>query len=558
MLSTLRLQLEEVVKTSVREVLQGVSSDVPFLELEKTKDKTHGDFSCSIALRLAKELKKSPAQIAASICTCIEGELARSSARSCVEKVEVKNPGFINFYLSPQAFFSVLKEILETKNDFGRGCAGQKKKVVIEFVSANPTGPLTVAHARQAAVGDALGNILGFLDFDVTKEYYINDEGNQIRILGQSVKLRAQEILGATITFPEDHYQGGYIKDMAKGFIAQHHVKDLAGLSALSDKVLEGFSVEYLMELIRQDLKDFGVHFDVWTSQAKVATNENIEKALNAIAAQGYIYDQDGAVWFKTTALGDDKDRVVKKSDGNYTYLAPDISYHKNKFDRGFQWVIDLLGPDHHGYIPRLKAAVQALGHDPQQLDVVIVQLATLYRKGEPISMSTRKGEFVSLREVIDEVGSDAARVFFLMRHTDAHLDFDLELAKEQSPENPVFYIQYAHARINSMFVKAKEAGIDPAKKDFSLLTQEEEMDLIRKMASFEDALSMCLHQIDPYALLAYLSDLAASFHRFYDKHKVISDDIELSSQRLALVAAARIVFANGLTLLGVTVPERM
>jgi len=558
MLSTLRLQLEEVVKTSVREVLQGVSSDVPFLELEKTKDKTHGDFSCSIALRLAKELKKSPAQIAASICACIEGELARSSARSCVEKVEVKNPGFINFYLSPQAFFSVLKEILETKNDFGRGCAGQKKKVVIEFVSANPTGPLTVAHARQAAVGDALGNILGFLDFDVTKEYYINDEGNQIRILGQSVKLRAREILGATITFPEDHYQGGYIKDMAKGFIAQHHVKDLAGLSALSDKVLEGFSVEYLMELIRQDLKDFGVHFDVWTSQAKVATNENIEKALNAIAAQGYIYDQDGAVWFKTTALGDDKDRVVKKSDGNYTYLAPDISYHKNKFDRGFQWVIDLLGPDHHGYIPRLKAAVQALGHDPKQLDVVIVQLATLYRKGEPISMSTRKGEFVSLREVIDEVGSDAARVFFLMRHTDAHLDFDLELAKEQSPENPVFYIQYAHARINSMFVKAKEAGIDPAKKDFSLLTQEEEMDLIKKMASFEDALSMCLHQIDPYALLAYLSDLAASFHRFYDKHKVISDDIELSSQRLALVAAARIVFANGLTLLGVTVPERM
>lgn len=558
MLSTLRSQLEEVVAASVRDVLTDVAFQIPSLELERTKDKSHGDFSFSIALRLAKELKKSPIQIAAAIATSIQGRLDLTPLRFSIEKIEVKNPGFINFYLSPHAFFAVLSEILEVREDFGRGIVGQKKKAVIEFVSANPTGPLTVAHARQAAVGDALGNILGFLDFDVTKEYYINDEGNQIRILGRSVKLRAQEILGAAVDFPEDHYQGGYIRDMAKSFIAENKVVDLVGLGTIADKTFENFSVDYLMALIRQDLKDFGVHFDVWTSQAKVATNDKIEAALKAISDQGYIYNQDGATWFKTTALGDDKDRVVKKSDGNYTYLAPDIAYHKNKFDRKFSWVIDILGPDHHGYIPRLKAAVQALGHDPQQIDVIIVQLATLYRKGVPVSMSTRKGEFVSLREVIDEVGSDAARVFFLMRHTDAHLDFDLELAKEQSPENPVFYIQYAHARIHSIFAKAQDAKIDPAQKDFGLLTQDEEMDLIRKMASFEDALSMCLHQIDPYALLAYLSDLAAAFHRFYDKHKVLGEDMKLSSQRLALVAAAKIVFANGLTLLGVTVPERM
>ncbi|HOD11550.1 MAG TPA: arginine--tRNA ligase [Candidatus Omnitrophota bacterium] len=558
MLSILRRQLEEAVQASVQELLQDVCSEIPPAELEKTKERSHGDFSCSLALRLARVLKKNPMQIAEDIRVSIDRQLARSMIGACVEKIEIKNPGFINFYLASGAFFSVVKEILETKEDFGRGSDSQKKKVVIEFVSANPTGPLTVAHARQAAVGDALGNILAFLGFQVTKEYYINDEGNQIRILGRSVKLRAQEILGATIEFPEDHYQGGYIKEMAKSFLADNKITDMDALSVLADRSFESFSVEYLMGLIRQDLKDFGVQFDIWTSQAKVATNETIDAALKVISDRGYIYPQDGAMWFKTTALGDDKDRVVKKSDGHYTYLAPDIAYHKNKFDRKFDWVIDILGPDHHGYISRLKAAVQALGYDPKQLDVIIVQLATLYRKGEPVSMSTRKGEFVSLREVIDEVGSDAARVFFLMRHTDAHLDFDLELAKEQSPENPVFYIQYAHARINSIFVKAKEAKIVSAVENFSLLTQEEEMDLIKKMASFEDALSMCLHQIDPYALLAYLTDLAASFHRFYDAHKVISEDAGLSSQRLALVAAAKIVFANGLTLLGVTVPERM
>jgi len=558
MLSTLRLQIEELVKASVREVLQDSSISADHIELEKTKEKIHGDFSCNVALRLAKMFKKNPMELANQFATAIDQKIKASSLSSLVDQIEVMKPGFINFSLNNNAFFPVLTEVLENGDKYGSSAKGKGKKVQIEFVSANPTGPLTVAHARQAAVGDALGNVLKFLGFDVTKEYYINDEGNQIKILGQSVKFRAKEILGESVSFPEDYYQGAYVKEMAKELIAENHVKDLDALNKLSDKVFQAFGVRYLMDLIRVDLKDFGVHFDVWTSQAAVSTPEKIENALKVIEQKGYIYKEDGAVWFKSTALGDDKDRVVKKSDGLYTYLSPDIAYHKNKFDRGFNWVIDILGPDHNGYIPRLKAAVSALGHDPKQIDVLIVQLATLFRKGQPISMSTRKGEFISLREVIDEVGVDAARFFFLLRHMNAHLEFDLELAKEQTMENPVYYIQYAHARINSIFVKAQEMNLKVSAKDFSLLREDEELDLIKKMASFEDALSMCLHQIDPFALLTYLMDFASAFHRFYDKHKVISDDLSLSSQRLALVKAAKIVFANGLTLLGISVPEKM
>jgi arginyl-tRNA synthetase len=558
MLSILRLQIEELLRASVHEVLHDFSIPLDDVELEKTKEKMHGDFSCNIALRLAKQLKKNPISVAEALCVLVDQKINALPLRSLMTKVEVKKPGFINFYLSPKAFFPVLKEIFKDNARYGASKRGQGQKVQIEFVSANPTGPLTVAHARQAAVGDALGNILKFLGFTVTKEYYINDEGNQIKILGQSVKFRAKEILGETVSFPEDYYQGGYIKDMAKDLMTEQSITSPDALDQLSDKTFEAFGVRYLMDLIRKDLNDFGVHFDVWTSQAKVATVENIEKALKVIEQKGYIYSQDGALWFKSTALGDDKDRVVKKSDGLYTYLAPDIAYHKDKFERGFHWVINILGPDHHGYIPRLKAAVQALGHDSKQIDVLIVQLATLFRKGQPISMSTRKGEFISLREVMDEVGVDAARFFFLLRHINAHLEFDLELAKEQTMENPVYYIQYAHARINSIFVKAKEAGIGVASNDFSLLCEEEEIDLIKKMASFEDALSICLHQIDPFALLSYLIDLAGAFHRFYDKYKVIQEDQKLSSQRLALVMAAKIVFANGLILLGISVPEKM
>ncbi len=557
MLVNLKTQLENLISESLKETFQDFD-DCPTVEIEKPKEKSHGEFSCNIALRCAKILKKNPIVIAQDFLKLIEQKVQDSQIQSKIKTIEVKAPGFINFFLSSEALLEGLETILNLKDDYGRSKDGKGKKVQIEFVSANPTGPLTVAHARQAAVGDALCNIFRFLGFDAKKEYYVNDEGNQIKILGQSIKLRIQEILKEAIDFPEDHYQGDYVKVIATEFLKKNKIKDVVSLSTKTDKDFESFGVHYLLDLIKEDLKDFGVNFDIWTSQAKIATKENIEKALKVIKDKGYIYESEGATWFKSTELGDDKDRVVKKSDGNYTYLAPDISYHKNKFDRGFNQIIDILGPDHHGYISRLKAAVQALGHDPEDLNVLIVQLATLYRKGKPLSMSTRKGEFISLREVIDEVGIDAARFFFLMRHIKVHLEFDLELAKEQSSENPVYYIQYAHARIKSILSRAKEEKLKAVKKDFSLLSKEEEMDLIKKMLSLDDALMICLKQLDPFGMTAYLMDLAGCFHKFYDKHKVICGDKKLSTERLALLEAARIVFANGLMLLGVSVPEKM
>ncbi|MDP8266058.1 MAG: arginine--tRNA ligase [Candidatus Aceula meridiana] len=557
MLSNLKKEIEKLLKISLEEVCK-TSIDPALLVLEKPKEKIHGEFSCSAALRLVKVLKKSPKIIAQEVAEVLEQNLEKSSLKEKIKSIEVKNPGFINFFLANIAFCDVLSDVLNQGDQYGRSTQGKGNKIQIEFVSANPTGPLTVAHARQAAVGDALGNILGFLGYDIKKEYYINDEGNQIKILGGSINARAAEILGETVDFPEDYYQGAYIKRLAKDFMKERNICDVQALEAVPTKDFEKFGVKVLLDEIKQDLEDFNVHFDVWSSQTKIATPKSIEDALKVIEEKGYLYEKDGATWFKSTDLGDDKDRVVKKSDGNYTYLAPDIAYHKDKFDRGFNRVINILGPDHHGYIARLKAAVEALGHSRDDVEVLIVQLASLYRKGQPLSMSTRKGEFISLRQVMQDVGFDAARFFFLMRHIKVHLDFDLELAKEQSPENPVYYIQYAHARINSIFTKAKEANLKIAEKDFTLLQESEEIDLIQKMASFEDALSICLGQLDPFGMVTYLIELAACFHRFYDKHKVIGEDQALSCQRLALIEAARIVFHNGLTLLGVSAPKKM
>lgn len=557
MLSNLKKEIEILLSASFKEACK-TSVEPAFLVLERPKEKNHGEFSCSAALRLAKILKKSPQIVAQEVVQALEKKIAESPLKEKIKSIEVKSPGFINFFLTNEAFCDVLACVLKQGDQYGRSQQGNGAKIQIEFVSANPTGPLTVAHARQAAVGDALCNILRFLGHDVQKEYYINDEGNQIRILGASIKARAAEILGRHADFPEDYYQGAYIKRLAKDFIRQKNVSETQGVEAIADKDFEQFGVAVLLNEIKEDLKDFNVHFDIWSSQAKVATPKNIEAALKVIQGKGYLYEKDGATWFKSTDLGDDKDRVVKKSDGNYTYLAPDIAYHKDKFDRGFNKVINILGPDHHGYIARLKAAVEALGHSREDVDILIVQLASLYRKGEPLSMSTRKGEFISLRKVLEEVGADAARFFFLMRHIKVHLDFDLELAKEQSPENPVYYIQYAHARINSIFAKAKEKELMLCEKGFALLQEPEEIDLLEKMASFEDALSICLSQLDPFGMVAYLIELAACFHRFYDKHKVIGEDQNLSCQRLALIEAARIVFHNGLTLLGVSAPQKM
>ncbi len=553
--------LKEQLKVLIGDVLKAQApdqDDLPAVEIEKPADKDHGDLSTNIALKSARIFRDKPVAIAEKLLAAIHSAIDSSALKAVIDKVEVKAPGFINFYLSDGAVFDVLEDIYAKADQYGASDFGKKEKLQIEFVSANPTGPLSVAHARQAAVGDALINILKFIGFDAHKEYYVNDGGNQIRILGDSIKLRALEILGETVEFPEDNYQGEYIKDMAKHFMDDKNFKSADDVKGVSDDVYMDFGAQYLLDVIKTDLKDFGVEFDCWSHESKIATQASIEALLKELDQKGLTYESEGALWFKTTDFGDDKDRVLRKSDGAYTYLTPDIVYHKHKFDRGFNRAFDVLGPDHHGYIKRIKAAAQALGKEVDDLQVLIVQLASIFRDGVEVSMSTRRGQFISLREVIDEVGVDAARFFFLMRSIKQHLEFDLDLAKKQSSENPVYYVQYAHARVFSINAKAKEAGIEPKAEKFSLLTEPEEMDLIKKMGEFPSNLMRAYDVLDPYPLVIYLQELAACFHKFYDCHRVVDDNPELSAERLGLVNAARIVLANGLKLLGLSRPEKM
>jgi arginyl-tRNA synthetase len=552
----LKSQLRDVIVHSLSGILPADHS--ASVELEIPAEKSHGDLSSTIALKSAKILRESPMVIAEKIKSAVLVSLSTSPLKNSVQRVEVKAPGFVNFFFSPQVFFQTIDEIYEKGSGYGRSAFGKKEKIQIEFVSANPTGPLSVAHARQAAVGDILGNVLSFIGFDVTKEYYVNDEGNQINILGHSIRLRALEILGQKIEFPEDHYQGEYIKDMAAEFMKRQGIKSAADIDKLTHAGCMKFGVDYLMNVITQELADFGVKFNVWSYQSKVADNQTVARTLDELKKNGFIYEKDGAMWFESTRFGDDKDRVVKKSDGSFTYLAPDIVYHQEKFSRGFSRIFNIWGPDHHGYIPRIKAAAQALGKDKDSVEVLIVQLATIYRNGEEVSMSTRRGQFISLREVMEDVGVDAARFFFLMRHIKSHLEFDLDLAKKETAENPVYYIQYAHARVHSINRKAKEMGVIPVTKNFSNLNSTEELELIKKLAEFPETLIVCYEQRDPYPLTAYLHELAISFHRFYDLHRVIDTDVTRSAERLGLVNAVRIVLANGLALAGLEHPESM
>lgn len=558
-------EFKEQLRDAIAESVKGFFAEpaaVPVVEVEVPADKSHGEFSTNIALKSTKALKRPPLDLAAQFLEAIQKNLMQSSLDTRVERIDIQKPGFINFYLTRNAVYDVLYQVHREQDNYGRSDFGQGKKIQIEFVSANPTGPLSVAHARQAAVGDALGNIFNFIGFQTTKEYYVNDEGNQINILGRSIHDRAVERLGGSVQFAEDGYQGEYIYGIADSFIEKHNVKSLEDMERHGPAEFSRFGVDSLMAVIRKELEDFGVRFDVWSYQSEVASDEKVHQGLKELQAQGHIYEQDGAMWFKTTVYGDDKDRVVRKSDGSYTYFMPDIVYHKNKFSRGYEKVFNIWGPDHHGYIPRLRAAVQALGQKPDALQVLIVQLATLFREGKPVQMSTRRGQYITLREVIEEVGVDAARFFFLMRLIDAHLEFDLELAKKETPENPVYYIQYAHARICSMLEKACESGIDvdsDPMPTFKHLKEDEELDLIKKIGHFPGILLTCWNQADAFALVNYLQELAAMFHRFYDRHRVVDlQNKELSTERSFLSNAVRIVLANGLRLLGVTAPQEM
>lgn len=557
MLAKIQDNLQKAIRTALLKAYPQFQ-ETP-IEVEIPADTSHGDYSTNIALKSAKILRKSPKDIAQDFKETLQEEISQGDLSGVVQSIEVKNPGFINFFLFPQAYFDIVSQIIEQGQGYGRNVVSQKEKVQIEFVSANPTGPLSIAHARQAAVGDALANIMNFCGYEALREYYINDGGNQIKKLGESLKVRALESLGHPAELPEGGYEGQYVLDMAKEFMAKHNLDSVDAVEGCKSSQWEAFGVTYLLDVIKKDLEDFHVNFDIWTKESDVANSTTIQEVLDQLEGDGYLYEHEGALWFKSTQFGDDKDRVVRKSDNSFTYLTPDIVYHKNKYERGFDRVINIWGPDHHGYIPRINAAVQALGKDPEALNVLIVQLATIYRDGKAVSMSTRKGQFISLREVLDEVGVDAARYFFLMRQIKQHLDFDLEVAKKETPENPVYYIQYAHARIHSIYTKAQEAGIVTKNKDFSRFCEKEELELIKALGAFQQKLEICCKLLDPSTLVTYLHELAISFHRFYDKCKVISsEEKDLSAERLALASATQVVIANGLKLLGISTPEKM
>jgi len=542
--------IQGLLISAIKDVLKELkftpgSKEELFLDLPK--DNRFGELTTNIALRISSQVKIPPFEVANAIVTQIKKFLKNNHLEDYIEEVKVQNPGFINFYLKDDYFYEQLKNILLKEKGFAKSDLGKGKRVLIEFVSANPTGPLSVAHARQAAVGDVLANVLDYLGFKARREYYLNDEGNQINILGNSIALRLKELSGEKIEFPEDHYQGEYIYDVAKK----------AQSLKFKPQNLTEYAVEYILEIIRKELDDFGVKFDYWYSQKELRKSGKIQKTLDFIRKKGFLFEQDGAVWFKSTQFGDDKDRVVIKSDGSYTYLTPDIAYHRDKFRRGFRWLINLWGPDHHGYINRLKAAVEALGKGKASVSIIIVQLASIFKEGKPLQMSTRKGQYITLREVLDEVGLDAARFFFLMRRTSSHLVFDLDVAKKQTPENPVYYIQYAHARICSILHNSPHR-LKIKNIKFSLLKEKEEIDLMKKLWQFSFILNICLNTLDPYMLTVYLQELAEAFHKFYDLHRVLGQDDQLTQARLGLIKGTQIVLAKGLELLGVTRPDNM
>jgi len=555
----LEKELSLLIRKSVEETFQQIGlpdtalpSDLT-IELEMPKTIDHGDISTNVAMRLCRVIGKQPLEIAALAARKIQAQLESAKLQTAVEKVEVKEPGFINFFLRREYLYKVLLDAIRQKERFGSSTVGRSKKINIEFVSANPTGPLTVAHGRQAAIGDSLARILEFCGYDVQREYYINDEGRQIDILGESIRIRYCELNGKPEPFPEDGYQGSYIKTIAQDLKKKRGSK-LVG--AKDKKIFSEFGVAWLLKSIKNDLKDFNVQFDVWYSQKALRRSGKIDRALGLLKEKGLVYDQDGATWFASTRFGDDKDRVVYKSDSSYTYLAPDIAYHLDKYRRKFRKLIDIWGPDHHGYIPRIKAAVQALGYDKGSLSVLIVQLATISRSGKPLRMSTRTGEFITLREVIDEVGKDATRFCFMMRKLDSHLNFDLDIVKSQSLENPVYYIQYAYARICS--IMKYSTTIRRSRFNSKLLKEEEELNLLRMIRQFPVAVQNSATFLEPYGIISYLQQLAGAFHSFYDKIRVVSDDTELTQARIVLVECVRTVVANGLRLLGVSVPEKM
>jgi arginyl-tRNA synthetase len=530
---------------------------VPVIEIDIPKDASHGDYASNVAMVLASRAKGShpPRRIAAVIAEHIQ------ESDDVLERVEIAGPGFMNFFIKEHMWATLLEDVDKLGDRYGASDYGRGKKIHNEFVSANPTGPLHIGHARGAVVGDVVANILEASGFSVFREYYINDAGNQMNNLGKSVLFRYRELLGEGIEFPDGCYQGDYIRDLAGEIIDREGDIYRARDQEEVVRIFTDYAASAILNEIKEDLKAFGVVFDNYFSESNLYKDDRVAQLLAELEKKQFIYSDGETLWFKTTDFGDEKDRVVIRKNGEPTYFAADIAYHQNKYDRGFDTLIDVWGADHHGYIPRMVACVEALGHQKDSLKIILVQLVNLLRDGKPVAMSTRAGEFVTLKEVVDEVGRDAARYNFLMRRSDSHLDFDLELAKKQSSENPVYYVQYAHARICSILRNADEQGYEiPGYDavDLRFLKLPEELKLIKAISRLPEVIEGAALALEPHRLTFYLNDLAALFHSYYNKHKVLSDEEGLSRARLFLIKSILIVLRNVLRLLGVSAPEKM
>jgi len=586
----MKQQIEELILQAVETLKAEGILDLeitPHITIERTRDAQHGDFASNLALMLAKPAKANPRQLAIKI-------IAALPQHEAVMKVELAGPGFINFFINPSSQYQIIKQIHAEGREFGLSNIGAGKKVQVEFVSANPTGPLHVGHGRGAAYGSVVADLLEAAGFDVHREYYVNDAGRQMDILATSIWLRYLEECGELVHFPSNGYRGDYVREIAwdihksvnneyrrpiglvlenlpadepQGGDKEEHIdalidrtKTLLGPSLYRDFFQSGLN--NILDDIKVDLKEFGVDYQQWFSERQLMDDGLVEKALELLRVGGHLYEQDGATWFASSKLGDEKDRVVVRENGQFTYFASDIAYHMNKLDRGFDQIINIWGADHHGYIPRVRAAIQALGADESKLKVLLVQFAVLYRGDERVQMSTRSGEFVTLRQLRNEVGKDAARFFYVMRRSEQHMDFDLKLATSKSNENPVFYVQYAYARVCSVLRQLDEKGWERnlllGMESLAKLTEEHEIALLGTLTRYPEVLERAALQYEPHQLIHYLRDLAHEFHTYYNAHQFLVEDASIRDARLNLVCAVKQVLANGLGLLNINAPEAM
>ena len=547
-------RLKEEIKASVLKAGLATEDQIPAVVLETPKDKANGDYSTNMAMQLARVAKKAPRMIAEEIVKNFD------QSKASIEKIDIAGPGFINFYMDNAYLTDLIPTILKEGSNYGSSNVGKGEKINVEFVSANPTGDLHLGHARGAAVGDSLCNVLDKAGYEVTREYYINDAGNQINNLALSVEARYFQALGQEMEMPEDGYHGKDIIGIGQAIADEFGDRFVNESEEDRRSFFREYGLKYEMKKLQQDLEEFRVRFDVWYSETSLYNNGKIDEALSTLREQGHIYEEEGATWFRSTEFGDDKNRVLIKNDGSYTYLTPDIAYHQDKLKRGHDKLINIWGADHHGYIPRMKAAIEALGYGKDALEVEIIQLVHLFQNGEKMKMSKRTGKAVTMRDLMEEVGLDAVRYFFAMRSGDTHLDFDMDLAVSQSNENPVFYAQYAHARICSMLRQGEEQGLS-LDGDFALehISSEKEIDLLKKLGEYPLAVAEAAEKRIPHRITNYTFELASALHSFYNAEKVLdADNQEKSKARLGLMKAVQTTLEDALKLIGVSAPEKM